>query len=128
MSWLSGLGTVGGALLGSAIPGVGTALGATIGGGLGTAAGGLFGGGGGGSSGGGGGGSCPSSSLATRFTFTSAATRKPLVSVAMTRSVKLFPEEGKENVRLDPVAGCVLSGVNCATGSPPTSRSKTLIR
>lgn len=55
MSFLSGLGTVGGAILGSAIPGVGTALGATIGGGLGTAAGGLFGGGGSGSSGGGGG-------------------------------------------------------------------------
>ena len=55
MSLLSGLGTIGGALLGSAVPGVGTALGATIGGGLGTAAGSLFGGGGGGSSGGGGG-------------------------------------------------------------------------
>ena len=56
MSFLSGLGTVGGAILGSVIPGVGTGLGATIGGGLGTAAGGLFGGGGSGSSGGGGGG------------------------------------------------------------------------
>ena len=55
MSFLSGLGTVGGAILGSVIPGVGTGLGATIGGGLGTAAGGLFGGGGSGSSGGGGG-------------------------------------------------------------------------
>ena len=57
MSFLAGLGTVGGAILGSAIPGVGTALGATVGGGLGS----MFGGsssksGGGGGSGGYGGG------------------------------------------------------------------------
>lgn len=69
MSFLSGLGTVGGAILGSAIPGVGTALGATIGGGLGTAAGGLFGGGGSGSSGGGGGGGSMAGALPAPLPF-----------------------------------------------------------
>ena len=60
MSFLAGLGTVGGAILGSAIPGVGTALGATVGGGLGSMFGGSKGskgssGGSGGYGGGGGG-------------------------------------------------------------------------
>ena len=56
MSFLKGLGTVGGAVLGSFIPGVGTGLGATIGGGLGSIFDGSGGGGGSGGSGGGGGG------------------------------------------------------------------------
>ncbi len=56
MSFLAGLGTVGGAILGSAIPGVGTALGATVGGGLGSMFGGSGGSSGGGSGGYGGGG------------------------------------------------------------------------
>ena len=56
MSFLAGLGTVGGAILGSAIPGVGTALGATVGGGLGSMFGGSSSSSGGGSGGGYGGG------------------------------------------------------------------------